>query len=125
MDDFIGQNIVIHQVAPAFKEYLRNLIVYRYWSMLLAYPVIRANSDPKILTVDPLPDVMLQNISEAPLNNQNALLTDSYKSFLYYDQLRYRLLPYIYSLAGAAYHDNFTIMRGLAMDFSHAELREE
>jgi len=41
----------------------------------------------------------------------------AYKSFLHYDKLRYRLLPYIYSLAGAAYHDNYTIMRGLAMDF--------
>lgn len=41
----------------------------------------------------------------------------AYKSFLYYDQLRYRLMPYIYSLAGAAYHDNYTIMRGLVMDF--------
>jgi len=41
----------------------------------------------------------------------------AYASFLYYDKLRYRLLPYIYSLAGAAYHDNYTIMRGLAMDF--------
>jgi alpha-D-xyloside xylohydrolase len=42
----------------------------------------------------------------------------AYKSFLYYDQLRYRLMPYIYSLAGASYHDNYTIMRGLAMDFA-------
>jgi alpha-D-xyloside xylohydrolase len=42
----------------------------------------------------------------------------AYKSFLFYDKLRYRLLPYIYSLAGAAYHDNYTIMRGLAMDFA-------
>jgi alpha-D-xyloside xylohydrolase len=42
----------------------------------------------------------------------------AYKSFLYYDKLRYRLLPYIYSLAGAAYHDNYTIMRGLVMDFA-------
>lgn len=41
----------------------------------------------------------------------------AYKSFLYYDKLRYQLLPYIYSLAGAAYHDDYTIMRGLAMDF--------
>jgi alpha-D-xyloside xylohydrolase len=42
----------------------------------------------------------------------------AYKSFLYYDKLRYRLMPYIYSLAGASYHDNYTIMRGLAMDFA-------
>lgn len=42
----------------------------------------------------------------------------AYQSFLYYNKLRYRLLPYIYSLAGAAYHDDYTIMRGLAMDFA-------
>lgn len=42
----------------------------------------------------------------------------AYKSFLYYDNLRYRLMPYIYSLAGAAYHENYTIMRGLVMDFA-------
>ncbi|MDE3182272.1 MAG: DUF5110 domain-containing protein [Bacteroidota bacterium] len=42
----------------------------------------------------------------------------AYQSFLYYDKLRYRLLPYIYSLAGAAYYDNYTIMRGLVMDFA-------
>ena len=42
----------------------------------------------------------------------------AYKSCLYYDKLRYRLLPYIYSLAGSAYHDNYTIMRGLVMDFA-------
>ena len=41
----------------------------------------------------------------------------AYKSILFYDKLRYRLLPYIYSLAGAAYHNNGTIMRGLVMDF--------
>jgi alpha-D-xyloside xylohydrolase len=42
----------------------------------------------------------------------------AYQSILYYQKMRYRLLPYIYSQAGAAYHDNYTIMRGLAMDFS-------
>lgn len=40
-----------------------------------------------------------------------------YQSMLYYDQLRYRLLPYIYSIAGQAYHKDYTIMRGLVMDF--------
>lgn len=41
----------------------------------------------------------------------------AYKSMLYYTQLRYRLMPYIYSLAGKSYFDDYTIMRGLAMDF--------
>lgn len=42
----------------------------------------------------------------------------AYKSMLYYNKLRYRLMPYIYSLAGQAYQNNYTIMRGLVMDFA-------
>ena len=41
----------------------------------------------------------------------------AYKTILYYNQLRYRLMPYLYAMAGAAYHTDYTIMRGLAMDF--------
>src|SRR4051812_35979822 len=41
----------------------------------------------------------------------------AYESMLYYNKLRYKLMPYIYSLAGAAYHSDYTIMRGLVMDF--------
>jgi alpha-D-xyloside xylohydrolase len=40
-----------------------------------------------------------------------------FETMVYYDKLRYRLLPYIYSLAGHTYHHDFTIMRGLVMDF--------
>ncbi|HTI11560.1 MAG TPA: TIM-barrel domain-containing protein [Puia sp.] len=41
----------------------------------------------------------------------------AYKSMLFYDQLRYRLLPYTYTLAGLTWLKDYTIMRGLAMDF--------
>ncbi|MBS1668665.1 MAG: DUF5110 domain-containing protein [Bacteroidetes bacterium] len=41
----------------------------------------------------------------------------AYKSMLYYDKLRYRLMPYIYSLAGMVYQKDYTLMRGLVMDF--------
>lgn len=43
----------------------------------------------------------------------------AYKSMLYYNKLRYRLMPYIYSLAGSVYFDDYTIMRGLAMDYAN------
>ncbi len=43
--------------------------------------------------------------------------TPAYQSMLYYDQLRYRLLPYVYSLAGGVTHRGGTLMRGLLMDF--------
>jgi alpha-D-xyloside xylohydrolase len=38
---------------------------------------------------------------------------------LYYNKLRYRLMPYIYSLAGWTWLKDYTIMRGMAMDFTH------
>ena len=42
-----------------------------------------------------------------------------YESMVYYDKLRYRLMPYLYSLAGKSYFDDYTIMRGLVMDFEN------
>ncbi len=42
----------------------------------------------------------------------------AYNSILYYTDLRYRLMPYIYTLAGKTYFDDYTIMRPLVMDFS-------
>jgi alpha-D-xyloside xylohydrolase len=41
----------------------------------------------------------------------------AYSSMLYYDKLRYRLLPYLYTMSGMVWHDDYTIMRGLVMDF--------
>ena len=41
----------------------------------------------------------------------------AYESMLFYDRLRYRLMPYIYSLSAKTYWNNYTIMRGLIMDF--------
>ncbi|MCA1741240.1 MAG: DUF5110 domain-containing protein, partial [Bacteroidales bacterium] len=35
-----------------------------------------------------------------------------------YNNLRYRLMPYIYSLTGHSWLDDYTMMRGLTMDFS-------
>ena len=41
----------------------------------------------------------------------------AYNAELKFDRIRYLLLPYIYSLAGAVTHDGGTIMRALVMDF--------
>jgi alpha-D-xyloside xylohydrolase len=43
--------------------------------------------------------------------------TPVYDILAYYDRLRYRLMPYIYTLAGETYWHDGTIMRGLPMDF--------
>lgn len=41
----------------------------------------------------------------------------AYRSIVYYDKLRYRLMPYLYSMAGWAHFNDYTLMRGLVMDF--------
>jgi alpha-D-xyloside xylohydrolase len=41
----------------------------------------------------------------------------AYRTQLEFDRLRYRLLPYLYSLAGAVTHESGTLMRALVMDF--------
>ncbi|MFD1770801.1 TIM-barrel domain-containing protein [Sphingobacterium suaedae] len=41
----------------------------------------------------------------------------AYTSMLYYIDLRYRLLSYNYSIAARTYFDDYSMIRGLAMDF--------
>lgn len=41
----------------------------------------------------------------------------AYQSMVYYTRLRYRMMPYIYSLAGMTHFNDYTIMRALVMDF--------
>jgi alpha-D-xyloside xylohydrolase len=53
---------------------------------------------------------------------ERALFSDNWDAktkaiLLNFDQLRYRLLPYIYSLAGRVTTENYTIMRALTFDF--------
>jgi alpha-D-xyloside xylohydrolase len=43
----------------------------------------------------------------------------AFKTILDFDRLRYRLLPYVYSLAGDVTHNDGTIMRPLVMDFQN------
>ena len=42
----------------------------------------------------------------------------AYQSIVYYHKLRYRLMPYLYSMAGWVNSCDYTMMRGLAMDFA-------
>ena len=44
--------------------------------------------------------------------------SEVYDALAYYDRLRYRLMPYIYTLAGDTWLDDSTIMRALEMDFA-------
>lgn len=43
--------------------------------------------------------------------------TEVYDSLVWYNKLRYRLMPYTLTLAGETYHRDGSMMRGLVMDF--------
>ena len=42
----------------------------------------------------------------------------AYKTIVWYDKLRYHMMPYLYSMAGWVHFKDYTMMRGLAMDFN-------
>lgn len=42
----------------------------------------------------------------------------AYQSMLFYNRLRYRLMPYIYTLASRTWFEDYTLMRPLVMDFA-------
>lgn len=42
----------------------------------------------------------------------------AYKAIVWYDQLRYRLMPYLYSMAGMVHLSDYTMMRAMVMDYN-------
>ncbi|MHB8285984.1 MAG: TIM-barrel domain-containing protein [Caulobacteraceae bacterium] len=63
---------------------------------------------------------LFRSHGEAPFREIYTLAPEGsevYASLAAYDRLRYRLLPYIYTLAADVYFKDAVIMRGLVMDF--------
>ncbi len=73
-----------NKFSPAFADYLQNTINYKYWNLLLAYPIINANSESKIMTVNQVPAIMFDEFEKVKLNNNDAINSASYRQFLKY-----------------------------------------
>ncbi len=69
--------------SKAFKTYLNNRIKYNYFNNLFAYPIVRGNSS-KGSMVENLPTVMLDSVTPEMANNDAALVSEHYRSFLVY-----------------------------------------
>lgn len=67
-----------------FKKYLENQIRWNYWHLLLAYPIVRGNSDPKVPNVLSLPSVLLEGLDEKKIQDENAMLSSEYRAFVNY-----------------------------------------
>jgi thiol-disulfide isomerase/thioredoxin len=72
------------QFTESFKKFMDDEIYYHYWRELFAYPIVNANRDQKILTVVPLPEVMLGSFNASRINNDAALISTSYRDFVKY-----------------------------------------
>ncbi len=70
--------------SPEFNTYITNLIKYNYFYQLQAYPIINANQSATILTVTPIPALLLEEVKPELANNDEALNCDAYRQFLYY-----------------------------------------
>ena len=82
--DFLNSDPNSKNFTPSFIAFIENEIRYHYWKSLYSYPIINANSDSKILTVNPLPDIMLENFDKVKVNNDSAMICHSYREFLKY-----------------------------------------
>lgn len=58
------------KLSPDFMLFLQDQINYHYWHQLLAYSILNANKDQKILTVSPLPAVMLEGLEKVNVSNE-------------------------------------------------------
>ena len=81
-ETFLKESTSYASLRPEFRAFIENQILYHYWGSLLQYPIARANSSTTILTVDPLPDLMLDGLQKVKLNDESALIADTYRNFL-------------------------------------------
>jgi thiol-disulfide isomerase/thioredoxin len=71
-----------NQLTDMFKKYVEDQIKYTYLNFLLAYPVVNANKSNTILTVAPLPKVMVDVIDKNTVNDEDAMASESYRNYL-------------------------------------------
>ncbi len=82
--DFVKADPNSSSFSKGFNEFIQAEINYHYWRSLYAFPIVNANIDTKIKTVNPIPPVMLDGFDESMINNKQALISSSYRDFIKY-----------------------------------------
>jgi thiol-disulfide isomerase/thioredoxin len=83
-NDFLKDNVAFNNLTPDFKKFIQNQISYNYWLRLISYPIINANKSTQILTVNPIPDIMLEEFQKVKIDNPEAMICKPYQDFLKY-----------------------------------------
>lgn len=66
--------------SQTFIDFMKQRIDYQYWYLLLAHPIIKANSSTSILVVNKIPDPLLQGLDKVKINNPDMLSSASYRN---------------------------------------------
>jgi len=78
--DYSDKNLL----SNGFKKHIENQIKYNYLDFLLAYPIVNANKSTAILTVNPIPALMLEALDKKTVSDIEAMNSESYRNFLTY-----------------------------------------
>jgi thiol-disulfide isomerase/thioredoxin len=81
--DFYKKTPNLEKFSPKFKQYIENQIRWNYWNYLLAYPIVKGNTNTALTKVMALPNTLITDLDTKKLQDE-ALLSDSYRSFLSY-----------------------------------------
>ncbi|OWY19019.1 TlpA family protein disulfide reductase [Sphingobacteriales bacterium UPWRP_1] len=82
--DFVKNYPDKSSFSADFDLFIQNEITYNYLCYVAGYSIVRANADAKSLTVSRIPQVMLDEITPAVVNNEKAMVNEPYRSFLIY-----------------------------------------
>ncbi|MBP6386624.1 MAG: TlpA family protein disulfide reductase [Pseudarcicella sp.] len=72
------------QWQPFFKDFIENQIRWNYWGSILAYPIVRGNADKSKLTVFSIPNILLEKLDKAKINQPELVFSPAYRFFLNY-----------------------------------------
>lgn len=82
--DFLKSSPSFAGLSADFKQFIQNQISYNYWLRLISYPIINANKSTQILTVNPLPEIMLEEFQKVKVDNPDAMICKPYLDFVKY-----------------------------------------
>ncbi len=72
------------QFSAAFNKYVEACIRWNYWHLLLAYPIIRGNTQATLSSLMSLPSIMVEELATLPVNDETVLPAEPYRNFLFF-----------------------------------------
>lgn len=81
--DFYKKYPDVEKFSPRFKAYIENQIRWNYWNYLLAFPIVKGNTNVSLNKVMALPSTLVADLNPKKLHD-DALISSSYRSFLNY-----------------------------------------